>query len=115
MIVVASRAFAPSALRSVRVAGSARRFIQTGATGSANAAEAYLEPVQGRPGITALLLNRPKAKNAISMRLLKEFQECLDRVQFDKECASPLFPPPPPPPPVPILTNRPTRATARAS
>lgn len=67
-------------------------------------AEAYLEPLPNHPGITSLLLNRPKAKNAISMNLLKvrsihilpqlspassycavqEFQECLDKVQFDK-------------------------------
>ena len=34
-------------------------------------AEAYLEPNHGHPGIVSLLLNRPKAKNAISLRLLK--------------------------------------------
>ncbi|OSC99014.1 ClpP/crotonase [Trametes coccinea BRFM310] len=120
MIVVASRALAPSALRSVRAAtvNARRRCLQTAAAESAGTAEAYLEPVQGRPGIVSLLLNRPKAKNAISMKLLKvrsrraplnrasrsrgrtglspsrrtptpsvyqEFQECLDKVQFDKD------------------------------
>ena len=47
---------------------SGRRFIQT-APGAA--AEAYLEPVPDRPGVVSLLLNRPKARNAISLRLLK--------------------------------------------
>jgi hypothetical protein len=32
--------------------------------------EAYLEPVSGHKGIVALTLNRPAAKNAISVRLL---------------------------------------------
>ncbi|KAH9939975.1 ClpP/crotonase [Amylocystis lapponica] len=54
-----------------------RRFLQT------PSAEAYLEPVASHPGITCLSLNRPKAKNAISLRLLKEFRECLDSVQSD--------------------------------
>jgi hypothetical protein len=42
-----------------------RRFIQT----ANNQAEAFLE--QARSGIAFLSLNRPKAKNAISLRLLK--------------------------------------------
>ncbi|KAH9927167.1 ClpP/crotonase [Epithele typhae] len=45
---------------------------------------AYLEPVTDSPGVVSLLLNRPKAKNAISLRLLKELQECLDQVRSDK-------------------------------
>ncbi|KAI9001348.1 ClpP/crotonase [Trametes punicea] len=90
MLLTAARGSnSTAALKAVRAGWAARRFIQTGqssaGSSSSNAAEAYLEPVQDRPGITSLLLNRPKAKNAISLRLLKEFQECLDKVQFDKE------------------------------
>ena len=43
------------------------RHIQTAAAG-AGPAEAYLE--EAKPGIHYLSLNRPKAKNAISRRLL---------------------------------------------
>lgn len=57
-----------------------KRFLQTSSTSDA---EAYLEPVGSHPGVTSLLLNRPQAKNAISLRLLKEFRECLETVQFD--------------------------------
>jgi len=60
----------------------ARRRLQTTATQVTSEAEAYLE--EARPGVSFLSLNRPKAKNAISLRLLKEFRECLDAVQFDK-------------------------------
>ncbi|KZT08240.1 ClpP/crotonase [Laetiporus sulphureus 93-53] len=56
---------------------SFRRYIQT-ALG-----EAYLEPVPTHPGVTCLALNRPQAKNAISVKLLQEFHECLETVQFD--------------------------------
>jgi hypothetical protein len=38
---------------------------------SPTVAEAYLEQDASRPGIAVLLLNRPKAKNAISRKLLK--------------------------------------------
>ncbi|KAH9850015.1 ClpP/crotonase [Lenzites betulinus] len=58
-----------------------RRSIQTGRAGGA---EAYLEPCVEHPGIVSLMLNRPKAKNAISLRLLEEFQTCLDTVQSSK-------------------------------
>ncbi|RDX53681.1 ClpP/crotonase [Lentinus brumalis] len=85
MLLVASRAYIPSALRGAKLTcAGRRRWIQTNHSASSNAAEAYLEAVPDRPGITSLLLNRPKAKNAISLRLLKELQECLDSVQFDK-------------------------------
>ncbi|OJT10353.1 Methylglutaconyl-CoA hydratase, mitochondrial [Trametes pubescens] len=85
MIIAASRVSGVIVLRSAHVRCAARRFIQTGQPpANAGSAEAYLEPVPNHPGITSLLLNRPKAKNAISMNLLKEFQECLDKVQFDK-------------------------------
>lgn len=54
---------------SVRVtAPHGRRYIQT-AMEAKEPAEAYLE--EARPGITFLSLNRPKAKNAISRRLLQ--------------------------------------------
>lgn len=33
--------------------------------------EAFLEPVGGEKGVVALTLNRPSAKNAISVKLLK--------------------------------------------
>ncbi|KAI0637962.1 ClpP/crotonase [Trametes polyzona] len=82
MTLAASRSASYTVLRGVATRYAARRFIQTGQ--GAGGAEAYLEPVREHPGITSLLLNRPKSKNAISLRLLKEFQECLDTVQFDK-------------------------------
>jgi hypothetical protein len=44
---------------------------------SPTAAEAYLEHDASRPGIAVLLLNRPKAKNAISRKLLKVHFSCL--------------------------------------
>ncbi|EPS96912.1 hypothetical protein FOMPIDRAFT_1167002 [Fomitopsis schrenkii] len=65
---------------SVRRTGGAsfsRRSIQT------KSHEAYLESVSTHPGVSFLSLNRPHAKNAISTRLLKEFRECLETVQFD--------------------------------
>lgn len=69
MLLVSSRVSGLTALRSARYACGGRRFIQTPA--GASSAEAYLEPAPDRPGIVSLLLNRPKAKNAISLRLLK--------------------------------------------
>ncbi|KAI0089117.1 ClpP/crotonase-like domain-containing protein [Irpex rosettiformis] len=57
----------------------ARRYIQTT---TSDQAEAFLE--QARSGVAFLSLNRPKAKNAISLRLLKEFRDCLEQVHFDK-------------------------------
>ncbi|PIL36922.1 hypothetical protein GSI_00612 [Ganoderma sinense ZZ0214-1] len=85
MILTASRVSNLTALRSVRCAYAGRRFLQTQIPpASASSAEAYLEPNHDYPGIVSLLLNRPRSKNAISLRLLKELQECLDIVQFDK-------------------------------
>lgn len=70
MLLVSSRVSGLTALRSARYACGGRRFIQTPA--GASSAEAYLEPAPDHgPGIVSLLLNRPKAKNAISLRLLK--------------------------------------------
>ena len=71
MILVASRVSSLHALRSARCAYATRRFLQTTPSAGANSAEAYLEPNHDRPGIVSLLLNRPKSKNAISLRLLK--------------------------------------------
>jgi len=56
--------------------GVARRHL------SIPAREAFLDsPVH--KGIVSLSLNRPQSKNAISIRLLKEFRECLDMVRLD--------------------------------
>ncbi|KAF7798336.1 hypothetical protein EIP86_009557 [Pleurotus ostreatoroseus] len=63
----------------VRLGVQACRNIQHSAPGSG--AEAFLE--EAKPGISFLSLNRPKAKNAISLRLLKEFRECIDTVHND--------------------------------
>ncbi|KAM5531945.1 hypothetical protein V8D89_011480 [Ganoderma adspersum] len=85
MILAASRVSSLTTLRSARSAYAGRRFLQTHAPlPGANSSEAYLEPNHDHPGIVSLLLNRPKAKNAISLKLLKELQQCLDTVQFDK-------------------------------
>lgn len=59
-----------------------RRHIQT-ASATDGPAEAYLQ--EAKPGVHYLSLNRPKAKNAISRRLLAEFHDCLDKLQFDKD------------------------------
>ncbi|KAG8920300.1 hypothetical protein FRC01_000835 [Tulasnella sp. 417] len=58
--------------------------------------EAYLEPVGGEKGIAAITLNRPGAKNAISVKLLKvglavvplmlkvrELRDALDKAAYD--------------------------------
>ncbi|KIJ37463.1 hypothetical protein M422DRAFT_33779 [Sphaerobolus stellatus SS14] len=52
---------------------------------SAPAKEAFLEMSTHNTGVAWIALNRPKAKNAISMRLLQEFRECLDEVKGDKK------------------------------
>jgi len=48
-----------------------------------NTREAFLQPLAAYPGITCLSLNRPRSKNAISLKLLQELRDCLDHVQFD--------------------------------
>ncbi|KAJ7129457.1 ClpP/crotonase-like domain-containing protein [Mycena epipterygia] len=45
--------------------------------------KAFLEPLTTHPGITCLSLNRPEAKNAISLTLLKELRESLETVRSD--------------------------------
>ncbi|KAJ6598854.1 ClpP/crotonase-like domain-containing protein [Mycena vulgaris] len=46
-------------------------------------AQAFLEPLSTHPGITCLSLNRPEAKNAISLTLLKQLHESLETVRAD--------------------------------
>ncbi|KAJ7590789.1 enoyl-CoA hydratase [Mycena floridula] len=46
--------------------------------------EAFLEPIASLPGVTSLVLNRPKSRNAISVNMLQELHNCLDTVHFDK-------------------------------
>lgn len=48
-----------------------------------NTHEAFLQSVRSHPGVTTLSLNRPHAKNAISLQLLKQLTDCLDTVRFD--------------------------------
>ncbi|KAI0307211.1 ClpP/crotonase-like domain-containing protein [Multifurca ochricompacta] len=55
-----------------------RRFIS-----SINTHEAFLQSIPNYPGITTISLNRPHAKNAISLQLLKQLTDCLDTVRFD--------------------------------
>ncbi|KAH9965992.1 ClpP/crotonase-like domain-containing protein [Russula dissimulans] len=55
-----------------------RRFIS-----ALNTHEAFLQSLPSHPGITTLSLNRPHAKNAISLQLLKQLMDCLDAVRFD--------------------------------
>ncbi|KAJ6628865.1 ClpP/crotonase-like domain-containing protein [Mycena sp. CBHHK59/15] len=45
--------------------------------------QAFLEPLTSHPGITCLSLNRPEAKNAISLTLLQELRDSLETVQSD--------------------------------
>jgi len=42
-----------------------------------NAPQAYLEPIAAVKGVVAITLDRPKAKNAISIQLLREFRSCI--------------------------------------
>lgn len=46
--------------------------------------QAFLETINSHPGVTCLSLNRPESKNAISLTLLQQLQECLEIVRFDK-------------------------------
>ena len=56
-----------------------------------DARQAFLQPLASHPGVTCLSLNRPQTKNAISLKLLQEFGECLDNVQFDKRYIAFIF------------------------
>ncbi|KAH7105433.1 ClpP/crotonase [Auriculariales sp. MPI-PUGE-AT-0066] len=72
------------ASRSSLVASRAWRLPRTASRNlSSMRADAYLEPTEA-PGAFSLVLNRPQAKNAISMRLLAEIQQCLDELRNDK-------------------------------
>ncbi|KAI0824699.1 ClpP/crotonase [Trametes gibbosa] len=85
MILTASRSLSLNLQRCTSARLTLRRYIQTGrVSGSSGTAEAYLEPSAEHPGIVSLVLNRPKAKNAISLRLLEEFKACLDTIELDK-------------------------------
>jgi methylglutaconyl-CoA hydratase len=48
--------------------------------------DAFLEPVAEHPGVVSLALNRPQAKNAISITLLKVFRNML----HDDQLVNPL-------------------------
>ncbi|KAF7722599.1 hypothetical protein EC973_002912 [Apophysomyces ossiformis] len=55
------------------------------AVSNGQAKEAYLEHLTGElEGISVLKLNRPQAKNALSVKLLGEFREALSEVRFSK-------------------------------
>ncbi|KAJ6539551.1 ClpP/crotonase-like domain-containing protein [Mycena capillaripes] len=61
-----------------------RRFIgQVRFSARSYSGQAFLEPLPTHPGITCLSLNRPEAKNAISLTLLKELHESLETVRSD--------------------------------
>ncbi|KAH9179752.1 ClpP/crotonase [Lactarius sanguifluus] len=78
MTLAYSNAFLLRALRQRFVTNRSFRLFST-----VNTHEAFLQPVSSHPGVTTLSLNRPRAKNAISLQLLKQLVECLDTVRFD--------------------------------
>jgi methylglutaconyl-CoA hydratase len=49
--------------------------------------QAFLESLStdGQKGITCISLNRPSTKNAISLKLLEELDDCVNFLQFDKD------------------------------
>jgi methylglutaconyl-CoA hydratase len=64
---------------SVRLATT--RFTHTSAT-----KEAYLEHLQGdNHGISVLKLNRPVARNALSVKLVTEIRDCLAEIRFNSK------------------------------
>lgn len=44
----------------------------------------YLEPVERLHGVYSIVLNRPKARNALSVQMVNELAEALDRVACDR-------------------------------
>lgn len=44
----------------------------------------YLEQAAGIPGVYSIVLNRPKARNALSVQMVNELAEALDRVASDR-------------------------------
>ncbi|KEP55708.1 enoyl-CoA hydratase [Rhizoctonia solani 123E] len=61
-----------------------KRLLNAPAANNAESLDAFLEPVDGRPGVSYLSLNRPKARNAISVRMLDQIKEALETAQKDK-------------------------------
>ncbi|ORY94578.1 ClpP/crotonase-like domain-containing protein [Syncephalastrum racemosum] len=56
---------------------------QLHAEAASSGKEAYVEHLSGdQAGIAVLKLNRPKARNALSVKLLGEFREALEEVRF---------------------------------
>lgn len=52
---------------------------------SAGAKEAYIERLTGdQEGIAVLKLDRPAARNALSIKLLREFREALEEIRFSR-------------------------------
>jgi methylglutaconyl-CoA hydratase len=48
--------------------------------------EAYLEHLQGdNHGISVLKLNRPVARNALSVKLVTEIRDCLAEIRFNSK------------------------------
>ncbi|KAJ8661044.1 hypothetical protein O0I10_003267 [Lichtheimia ornata] len=53
---------------------------------SAGAKEAYIERLTGdQEGIAVLKLDRPAARNALSIKLLREFREALEEIRFSSD------------------------------
>ncbi|RKP40038.1 enoyl-CoA hydratase [Dimargaris cristalligena] len=52
----------------------------------AQSAVCYLEELKGADeGISIINLDRPKAKNAISVQFLTEFRQCIDKLRFESQ------------------------------
>ncbi|KAG8747426.1 hypothetical protein FRC10_001097 [Ceratobasidium sp. 414] len=61
-----------------------RRFLNAPpSTAKAETHDAFLELVEGRPGVSYLSLNRLKSKNAISVRMVEQIKEALNEAQND--------------------------------
>ncbi|KAJ6490375.1 ClpP/crotonase-like domain-containing protein [Mycena vitilis] len=61
-----------------------RRFLGVRFSARSYSKQAFLEPLSTHEGITCLSLNRPEARNAISLTLLKELRESLETVNSDR-------------------------------
>lgn len=44
----------------------------------------YLEQAEGIFGVYSIVLNRPKARNALSVQMVNEFAAALDKVASDR-------------------------------
>lgn len=49
------------------IAPTFKRYLNAPPSTGAETNDAFLEPVEGRPGVSYLSLNRPKAKNAVGL------------------------------------------------